>query len=103
MKEQERIVILYDYYMDLFNEKQRRYFEDYYFDNLSLSEISQNNGVSRNAVHKSVKSVVNKLYEYEEKLKIYEKETKLKKIIDKIDNQEIKKELEGLLWMINYQ
>ena len=97
MNEQEKIIILYDYYMDLFNEKQRKYFEDYYFDNLSLSEISENNDVSRNAVHKSVKSVVNKLYEYEEKLRLYEKETKLKKIIDKIDNVKIKKELEGLL------
>ena len=103
MNEQEKIIILYDYYMDLFNEKQRKYFEDYYFDNLSLSEISENNDVSRNAVHKSVKSVVNKLYEYEEKLRLYEKETKLKKIIDKIDNVKIKKELEGLLWIIDYQ
>ena len=103
MSEQEKIIILYDYYMDLFNEKQRKYFEDYYFDNLSLSEISENNGISRNAVHKNVKGVVNKLYEYEDKLKLYEKETKLKSIIDKIEDKTVKKELEGLLWKINYQ
>ncbi len=103
MNEQEKIIILYDYYMDLFNDKQRKYFEEYYFDNLSLSEISENDDVSRNAVHKCVKGVVNKLYEYEDKLKLYEKEEKLKKIINKIDDKIIKKELEGLLWMKNYR
>ena len=103
MNEQEKIIILYDYYMDLFNDKQRKYFEEYYFDNLSLSEISENDDVSRNAVHKSVKGVVNKLYEYEDKLRLYEKEEKLKKIIEKIDDKQIKKELEGLLWMKDYQ
>ncbi len=97
MDEQAKIIILYDYYMDLFSEKQRKYFEAYYFDNLSLSEISENDNVSRNAVHKSIKNVVGKLYEYETKLKLYEKESRLKEIIDKIDDKEIKKELEGLL------
>ena len=97
MKEQEEIVILYDYYGELFNDKQRKYFEAYYFDNLSLSEISENEDISRNAIHKCVKSVVNKLYEYEDKLGLYKKECKLKKIIDKVNDKEIKKELEGLL------
>lgn len=97
MSEQEYIIILYDYYSELFNDKQRKYFEEYYFDNLSLSEISENEDISRNAVHKCVKSVVSKLYEYEDKLKMYEKDKKIKDIIDKIDNKEIKKELEGLL------
>ena len=97
MKEQEYIVILYDYYGELFNDKQREYFEDYYFDNLSLSEIADNDDISRNAVHKGIKNVVNKLYEYENKLRLYEKDNKLKGIIDKVSDKEIKKELEELL------
>ena len=64
MEEQEHIIILYDYYGELFSDIQRRYFEAYYFDNLSLSEIAENEDKSRNAVHKSIKSVVKKLYEY---------------------------------------
>ncbi len=103
MKEQEYIVILYDYYGELFNDKQKKYFEDYYFDNLSLSEIADNDGVSRNAIHKGIKNVVNRLYEYEDKLKLYEKDNKLKKIIAKVSDKEIKKELEELLWKKNYQ
>ena len=97
MDEYEYITILYDYYCELFNDKQKKYFEDYYFDNLSLSEISENEDVSRNAIHKSLKSIVNKLYEYEDKLKLYDKEKKIKNIIAKIDDNKIKKELEELL------
>ena len=97
MEDQEYIVMLYDYYGELVNDKQRKYFEDYYFDNLSLSEIALNDDISRNAVHKGIKNVVSKLYEYEDKLKLYQKDQKLKKIINKIDDKKIKKELEGLL------
>ena len=103
MDEQEHIIILYDYYGELLSDIQRKYFEAYYFDNLSLSEISENENKSRNAVHKSIKSVVKKIYEYEDKLKLYEKDEKLKKIILDIKDNDIKKRLEGLLWMEDYQ
>ena len=97
MEEQDYIIILYDYYSELFNDKQKKYFEEYYFDNLSLSEISENEGISRNAVHKCIKSVVSKLYEYEDKLKIYDKDNKIRDIIKDIDDDKIRRELEGLL------
>ena len=97
MEEREYLIILYDYYGMLFTDKQREYFEEYYFDNLSLAEIGENEGKSRNAVHKIIKGVVSKLYEYEDKLKLYEKDKKIKKIIDKVDDKKIKEELEGLL------
>ena len=96
-KEQEYIIILYDYYGELLSDIQRKYFELYYFDNLSLSEISENVDKSRNAIHKSVKSVVKKLYEYEDKLKLYSKDKKLKGIILDIKDSSIKKRLEELL------
>ena len=97
MDEQEYIIILYDYYGELLSDIQRKYFEAYYFDNLSLSEISENENKSRNAVHKSIKSVDKKIYEYEDKLKLYEKDEKLKKIILDSKDNDIKKRLEGWL------
>lgn len=97
MGEIEYLVMLYDYYGELFNEQQRKYFEGYYFDNLSLSEIALNEDKSRNAVHKCIKNVCNKLYEYEGVLHLYEKGNRLKKVINKIDNEDIKKELRELL------
>ena len=60
MKDRDYIIILYDYYGDLFSDKEKENFESYYFDNLSLGEISENESKSRNAIHKSIKSVTNK-------------------------------------------
>lgn len=97
MEDREYIIILYDYYGELFNLLQKKYFEEYYFDNLSLAEISENEGKSRNAVHKCIKSVCNKLYEYEDKLKLYDKSKKLEEIIKKINDKEIENELRELL------
>ena len=70
---------LYDLYKNLLTEKQQNYFEDYYFKNLSFSEISENYSVSRNAVYNQVKIVKDLLDEYEDKLKLKEK-------FDKIDS-----------------
>ena len=55
---------LYDYYGELLTDKQKEYFEYYYMENLSLSEISENYNVSRNAVHKQIKDAENKLLFY---------------------------------------
>ena len=62
---------LYDYYYLLLTDNQRAYYEDYYFKDLSLSEIATNNQVSRNAVHGQIKNVVEKLEFYEETLELY--------------------------------
>ena len=103
MEDREEVIILYDYYGELFSDKQREYFEEYYFDNLSLAEIAENEDKSRNAIHKVLKGVISKLYEYEDKLGLYKKEKKLKNVIAKIKDDKIRKEIEGLLWEKDYQ
>lgn len=90
------LINLYDYYGDLLTNKQREYFKDYYFHNLSLSEISENYEISRNAVHKSLKDIENKLLRFEEVLKDYEKSIKIKEIIKNLD-KEIKDKIEELI------
>lgn len=83
---------LYDYYENLLTFKQRQYFKDYYFKNLSLKEISENNNVSRNAVYKQIKEAVNKLNYYEKNLNLYEKSIKIKELIkDLKEKEEIEK------------
>ena len=62
---------LFDYYGELFTDKQKEYFIDYYFNNLTLQEIAENNNISRNAVHKILKDMIKKLDYYEEKLNLY--------------------------------
>lgn len=87
---------LYDFYKDLFTDKQQQYFEEYYFEDLSLGEIAENNNVSRNAVHGQVKIVEERLIEYEEILKLYEKSNKIRDLIKDIDPK-IKEQIEELL------
>lgn len=96
MKETIYLSSLYDYYYKLLTEKQRQIFEDYYFNNLTLSEIAENYGISRNAVHKTLKEVENKLKDYESKLKLLERYDKIKEIVDELD-ENVKNKILDLL------
>ena len=57
MDKRNYLIILYDFYGELLNDKQKECFEDYYFNNLSLGEISENYDISRNAIHKTLKQM----------------------------------------------
>ena len=83
---------LYDLYGELLTDKQRKYFEDYYFDNLSFSEMAEDYDVSRNAAFKQVHIVMDKLDELEKKLHLLDKK---KKIISNDEN--MRKKLEELI------
>lgn len=76
------LIDLYDIYGSILTEKQQCYFEDYYFNNYSLGEISENYEVSRNAVFKNIKDSESKLINLEETLKVYDKNKRIKKIIE---------------------
>lgn len=88
---------LYDCYYKLLTDKQKKYFEDYYFSNLSLGEIAENYNVSRNAVYKQIQITINKLKEYEEKLQLFEKKTILENVINSINDKKIIEDLTKVL------
>ena len=90
MQERLYLIDLYDYYGELLTDKQKIYFEDYYFNNLSLAEISENYDISRNAIHKQLKEVEIKLLNYENVLNLYNKKNKIEKILDKLEDKKIK-------------
>ena len=94
MKKEIYITILYDYYESLLKEDDKKYFKDYYFENLSLSEISENNNISRTAIHKRIKKVEQTLESFESKLKLYDKE---KKIMSLIKDEELKEKIKNIL------
>ena len=89
-------VELFDYYGDLFTDKQKEYFIDYYFNNLTLQEIADNNKVSKNAVHKNIKDINVKLEYYESKLNLYKNRKKIEKIIESLD-ENTKTEIKELI------
>lgn len=91
------ISALFDLYGDLLTEKQKTYFELYYFEDLSLSELSENYGISRNAIHKQIKDGIHKLEFYEKKLMLYQKRKKMYDIMNKIEDYNIKEEIKELL------
>ncbi len=90
------LIDLYDIYGSLLTEKQQYYFEEYYFSNLSLSEISDNDDISRNAIYKHIKDSVEKLEKLEQELKINEKNNKILEFANKLDDK-LKEELKELI------
>lgn len=88
---------LYDYYKELFTDKQKMYFEDYYFNDLSLSEIAENNSVSRNAVFNQLKIMEEKLIELEECLKLYERKKKITNLLVDNISDELLEQVKNLL------
>ena len=97
MDKQDKLILLFDYYGDLLSESQRNYFESYYFDNLSLSEIGENYNVSRNAVSKDLKLATEKLNNFEDKLKIISRDDKLRKLASKIEDNNLKEKIMNIL------
>ena len=87
---------LYDLYGELLTIKQKKYFEDYYFNNLSYGEMSLRYNVSRNAIYHQLQLIEKKLNDYEEKLNLYRKKQKINDIIKLIDNNNAKRILEDL-------
>ncbi len=73
IEQREELIELYDVYYSLLTEKQKEYFEEYYFDDLSISEIAANHDISRNAVHDQLKRVIANLEDYEQKLQLIKK------------------------------
>ena len=61
---------IYDFYSALLTERQRELFEMYYLNDLSLSEIAEQTGVSRPAVWDLLKRTEKNLCDYEEKLNL---------------------------------
>jgi len=94
----ERIVkqgLLYDFYGALLNEHQRSIYEAFVYDNMSLSEIASDQGISRQGVHDLIKRCDKSLEGYEEKLHLVERFMAIKDEIavieSKADDDEIKK------------
>lgn len=82
---------LFDLYGALLTEKQKSCMEDYLINNLTLSEISEIYGISRQAVNFNIKESIKLLNSYEERLGLCQKyDTISTKLLDmKIDKATI--------------
>ena len=84
MDRKVEISVLCQIYGKLLTEKQLNIMDNYYNLDLSLSEIAENEGITRQAVRDIIKKGENKLFEFEEKLLIMKKMLKQEKQIQEI-------------------
>ena len=76
------VVLLADFYGEMLTENQRKFIEYYYSDDLSLSEIAQNEGITRQGVRDAVKRAETQLYDMEKKLGFAERTRKITEALD---------------------
>lgn len=81
---------LFDMYQPLLTDKQQAYFNYYFREDYSLSEIADIMDVSRNAVHLQIKKIKQYLEMYETKLNLLSKQEKRDKIIETLESLEPK-------------
>jgi len=79
------ISVLCDVYSSLLPEKQRLAVEYYYNEDLSLAEISEHAGISRQGVRDQIKHAETQLINYENALGLYEKSKKTESILSELE------------------
>ncbi len=77
LESRNEIIFLIDIYGDLLTEKQKRILELYFFDDLSLVEISKINNSSRQSILYSINKSIEQLEVFESKLNILKKDKEL--------------------------
>lgn len=89
---------LYDIYQNVLSDKQKEYFEWYFFEDLSLSEIAENLNVSRSAVSKNINLSIKILNDFEDKLGFLQKKADIKKYLsdNNIDERIINEVMEKM-------
>ena len=89
--------LLYDFYGELLTAHQRSVYEDFTFNDLSLGEIAEISGISRQGVHDLIRRCQKQLSEYESKLHLVEKFINAKEKISEIQGlfQDYQKRREG--------
>ena len=85
IKKNDYLINLYNIYYNLLTKKQKYYLEMYLKCDLSVSEISENDKISKAAVSDSIKKSIQKLLNYEKKLNLYSKQKEIIKYLDSIN------------------
>lgn len=82
------ISVLFDYYGDALSDKQKEIFDAYYNLDLSLSEIAENMGITRQGVRDFIKRTEQQLLEFEEKLGFSKKCSELKTAAERLKTED---------------
>jgi len=109
LKKTIKITMLFDFYGSLLTEKQQQIIKSYFYDDLSLSEIADNIGISRQGVYDHLHRSEENLESYEAELGLLKKYNKIRKNINDLEdimtakgilaedqNQDLSKKLESI-------
>ena len=78
--------LLYDFYGELLTKHQKEIYEQFIIEDLSLSEIAKDAGISRQGVHDLIKRCNKILEEYEEKLHLVERFLSIKEKVHRMND-----------------
>ena len=79
------VTLLFDIYGDMLTQKQRDFITYYYDDDLSLSEIAENEGITRQGVRDAIKRAEAQMESFEEHLGLKRKYDELREGLREID------------------
>ena len=79
-----RMALLFDFYGDLLTDRQKEFYDLYYNEDLSLAEIAENYGITRQGVRDSIKRGEAVLLEMEERLGLAKRFRKMQDSIERI-------------------
>lgn len=97
MKKDLSVSKLNDVYGSLLTAKQTELIRQFYDDDLSLGEIAENEGITRQAAHDAINKGVNALKKYESELKLSEIIDRLSGIDDSMDKTKILEEINDII------
>ncbi len=99
----EKIVeqgLLYDFYGELLTAHQKQVYESVVYNDMSLGEIAQEMGISRQGVFDLIKRCDKTLQSYEDRLHLIEKFSKVKQTVQKIEEHTTQTEIKKLAHQI---
>ena len=91
------LINLYDTYEVLLTSREQEIFKYYYYEDLSLSEISENLNITRTGVFNTLKKVEEKLLQYENNLKLLNIKNTIKGLLEEQDIETIKSKLKKII------
>ena len=97
IEERVKITILAKYYGKLLTAKQQEILEMYVDNNLSLQEVSEELGISRQAVKDALDTAIISLNSTEEKLHFVERDAKIKQLLENGSKKQLKEDILAIL------
>ena len=91
------VCLLYDIYAPLISEKKRTVFELSFWEDMSLSEIAEHTGTTRQGVRELIKRTIDELEELERQMHLKELKDALLLVADETKDDETAEKIKSLL------